>query len=437
MQSITLCLESPTLEQPFVMACQALGINLRIVNGTQASLFKGASSDWTIVSGSLDQLQLYAKDCISNGKNPRTHLVRVIDQAWGQYFFHDLPVFASIVAPANEQDATHVLNKLSKAKDFLRQNSLPSADSDVATRKSEEWIKASPQLATTFEMIHRVATKPVDILVFGETGSGKDILAKYIHATSARKGNFVHINCAALPDQLIESELFGVEAGAYTGATKSRPGKIEHADGGTLYLDEIDSMSLLCQAKFLTALQDRGAERLGGNKFIKSSFRVIASTKVDLSEHVAQGKFRQDLLFRIQVVTLNLPPLRQRMQDIPLLFEYFCTESAKLYEVPTPEIPAEVRHALLTHNWPGNVRELKATAERFVLGMPLTRVSQHTSNTGQPSLKEALREYERQLIRQALQANNGVVIEAAKVLGLSQHNLYYRMKQLGVGTNDV
>ena len=235
-----------------------------------------------------------------------------------------------------------------------------------------------------------------------------------------------------MPDQLIESELFGVEAGAYTGANKTRAGKIEHADDGTLYLDEIDSMSLACQAKLLTALQDRGAERLGGNKFIRSNFRVLASTKLDLSELVKREEFRQDLLFRIQVIAVFIPPLRQRLEDIHTLFRYFCQTAADLYELPLPDIPHEVAAALLSHTWPGNVRELKATAERYVLGMPFDKEGDIKKMSSNTPLKEALKAFEKQLIVQAIDSSKGHIATAADYLGLSQHNLYYRMKQLGV-----
>ncbi|MFN7836272.1 MAG: sigma 54-interacting transcriptional regulator [Burkholderiaceae bacterium] len=431
MQSLTLCLSSSLMEQPFVLASQRLGLSLRTVQNVESLDFAAQDSDWTIVYGSMENVQNIAQRCIRQGKNPRTHLIRVIDQAWEQYFFHDLPIFASVVIPKSEADAIHLLRKLAKAKDFAQPvAAAPAKNNQQAS--AVDWIRASPQLAVTLNNIYKIATKPVDILMFGETGSGKDMLAKHIHQVSLRKGNFVHINCAALPDQLIESELFGVEAGAYTGATRSRPGKIELADGGTLYLDEIDSMSLVCQAKLLTTLQERGAERLGGNKFVKSSFRVIASTKIDLTEQVSKGLFRQDLLFRIEVVTLPIPPLRQRMEDIPLLFELFCQESAKLYECETPDIPPEIRAALLMHDWPGNVRELKASAERFVLGMPLTRTKVDESTKAHPGLKVMLKEYEKRLIEQALSANDQVVAKAAEALRMTPHNLYYRIKQIGI-----
>jgi two-component system C4-dicarboxylate transport response regulator DctD len=336
-----------------------------------------------------------------------------------------------LVLPENSEQAADILTRISTASQWARERLRLDFDSVKAdTLQREIELGESPAMLSALDMAARVAPLPVDILIQGETGTGKDTFARWIHEMSKRKGQFVHINCAALPEQLIESELFGVEAGAFTGALKSRIGKLEYAHEGTLYLDEIDSMPVISQAKLLRALQDRGAERLGGHRFIQCEFRVIASTKLELNEQVELGRFRQDLLFRLNVVNLFLPPLRQRSEDIPALFQYFCQQAVLRFKVEMPKIESNTISRLLKMRWPGNVRELKAQAERFVIGVETSTLLEGTDEDS--SLKEALRRYEKQLIESALKQNASSVKVAAEALKTSPHALYYRMKQLGI-----
>jgi DNA-binding NtrC family response regulator len=291
----------------------------------------------------------------------------------------------------------------------------------------------------------QVAGLTVDILLEGETGCGKDMLAKQIHERSKRPGRFVGINCAAIPEQIAESELFGHEVGAFTGATRAREGKLEVADKGTLYLDEIDSMPAGAQAKLLRALQDRGAERLGGSRFYSADFRVIASTKTPLHRLVLQGSFRRDLYFRVNVVKLRLPPLRETPERIVPLFLAFAREASDRHRRPAPSsVEPLLQQMLLEHAWPGNVRELRNAAERHSLGLPpidddldrgLDDDAHFMPDDGAAvPLRERLRLYERKLIQAELQRCGGSVSKASKALQVPSNTLYYRMKALGLQT---
>ncbi|XMB48181.1 sigma 54-interacting transcriptional regulator [Pseudomonas fluorescens] len=276
------------------------------------------------------------------------------------------------------------------------------------------------------------AALDIDILLLGETGTGKDTLAQRIHRLSGRRGHFVAVNCAAIPESLAESQLFGVNSGAYTGAVQSRAGFIEAAHLGTLYLDEIDSMPLSMQAKLLRVLESRGVERLGSTRFIPVDMRVIASAQQSLHEMVEQGRFRRDLYFRLNVVNINLPPLRNRRDRIVPLFLNMIQEEAEHYKCLAPNLCSELVQQLLCHPWLGNVRELRSTAKRFVLG--LAPLSSSASNvTNEPiNLKERLQQIEKALIEESLRRHTYCVDEVAVELGMAKRTLYYRMKQLDI-----
>jgi two-component system C4-dicarboxylate transport response regulator DctD len=218
-------------------------------------------------------------------------------------------------------------------------------------------------------VVRNVAPTGVDILVNGQTGTGKEVMARLIHAASGRKGNFVAINCGALPESVFESEIFGHEAGAFTGAQKRRIGKLEFANGGTVFLDEIESMPMALQVKLLRVLQERRLERLGGNESIPLDCRVVAASKADLLALSAQGLFREDLYYRIGVISIDLPRLRDRREDIPLLLAHFVAEAAQRYQRAMPMWTPEQMAAWQAADWPGNVRELRNFAERLTLGL--------------------------------------------------------------------
>ncbi|EGF33855.1 putative response regulator of the c4-dicarboxylate transport two-component regulatory system transcription regulator protein [Oxalobacteraceae bacterium IMCC9480] len=269
----------------------------------------------------------------------------------------------------------------------------------------------------------------VDVLINGQTGSGKEVVARQLHAASGRKGHFVAINCGALPESVFESEMFGHEAGAFTSAQKRRIGKLEYADGGTLFLDEIESMPLNLQIKLLRVLQERKLERLGGNEPVPFDCRVIAASKADLLQLSASGAFREDLYYRISVVSIGLPRLAQRREDIPLLLAHFVQAAALRHQRPVPLwSTAQLLH-WQSRDWPGNVRELRNVAERLVLGVLEDSAVVEQDDAGTHHLTTLLDAYESMLITAALNASDASVALAAERLGLPRKTLYDKLKK--------
>ncbi|WP_373890107.1 sigma-54-dependent transcriptional regulator [Massilia sp. DJPM01] len=279
-------------------------------------------------------------------------------------------------------------------------------------------------------LVRNIAPAGVDILINGQTGTGKEVVARLIHAASARKGNFVAINCGALPESVFESEMFGHEAGAFTGAHKRRIGKLEYANGGTLFLDEIESMPMALQVKLLRALQERRLERLGGNEAIAVNFRIIAASKADLLELSAEGRFREDLYYRIGVATIDLPRLNERRDDIAPLMAHFTQDAAQRYGRPVPQWSSQQMSQWQAAEWPGNVRELRNFAERLVLGIVAAPAPDAAPAPGGAlSLPQQLDAYERELIANALNAVDGNVSTAADQLGVPRKTLYDKLKK--------
>ena len=291
-------------------------------------------------------------------------------------------------------------------------------------------IGNDPAMAELRQRIVHLADVDADVLIVGETGTGKEIVARALHDCGKRRDRpFVAINCAAIPESIFESEVFGHERGAFTGALSRRVGKIEHADGGTVFLDEIESMPLALQTKILRLLQERQVEPLGANRLHPVDVRFIAATKTDLKKAAAEGAFRSDLYYRLSTVELHLKPLRRRRQDIPLLFDHFVKAAAARHDVMPRPVPPETLAALQAAEWPGNVRELKAEAERYVLGYPQLAVAAAGDDT---SLPARLAAYEAEIIRQALEAAAGSVAEAADALGIPRRTLAEKMARHGL-----
>ncbi|EJZ58395.1 MULTISPECIES: sigma 54-interacting transcriptional regulator [Pseudomonas] len=286
--------------------------------------------------------------------------------------------------------------------------------------------------------INKAAPLKVDMVLEGETGTGKDTLARRIHQLSCREGPLIALNCAAVPEQLAESELFGVMAGAYTGASKSRAGYIEASNHGTLYLDEIDSMPLLLQAKLLRVLEMRGIERLGSTRFVPLDLRVIVATQTPLEKLVEEGKFRRDLFFRLNVIKIQLPTLRSGLQHIQPLFQRFVNEAAVRHHQPIPQPDPDLLKRLLSHRWPGNIRELKCAAERFVLGMPALQMDAPFGDcqSGVP-LKSHLRLFEKTLIQDCLSRHDKCIDAVISELGIPRRTLYHRMKSLSIDSPEL
>ncbi|WP_233887367.1 sigma-54-dependent transcriptional regulator [Paraburkholderia flagellata] len=296
----------------------------------------------------------------------------------------------------------------------------------------------SPAMAEVRKKILRLADTSVSVLITGETGTGKELIARSLHDFSARRdAHFVALNCGGLPEQVFESELFGHEAGAFTGAIKKRVGKIEWANGGTLFLDEIETMPMPLQIKMLRVLQERVVERLGANELIPVDCRIVAASKADLAEVSAEGSFRADLLYRLNVAQIELPPLRERREDVPLLFEHFVLAAARRFGMPAPVVTAAQVSELMTHAWPGNVRELQNVADRFVLGLTGdSLLSAGAVATKGDTLAEQLAYFERMLIENALRRHQGNVAQASDELGMPKKTLYHKLRQLKIAGRD-
>lgn len=289
------------------------------------------------------------------------------------------------------------------------------------------------------DQIREVARTETDVLVLGPTGSGKEVAARALHAASARRdAPFVHINCAALPTDLVESELFGHEAGAFPGALRARYGKFEHGRGGVVFLDEIDSLSQPVQAKLLHAIQNRSVTRLGSNDPVELDVRFIAASKQDLAAEAAAGAFRSDLLFRLNVVTLRLPALAERREDVPMLFTQLVHDAASRYKRAPREASGAVLSALSTRDWPGNVRELRNVAERFALGLNLDidLGGEDEESGASNTLATKMAEHEKALIAGAIAANGGSLKATYEALGLSRRALYEKMQRHGLSRRD-
>lgn len=290
--------------------------------------------------------------------------------------------------------------------------------------------------------ISQVADTGADILVLGETGTGKELVARSLHEHSKRRvKNFVAVNCGALPETMIESELFGHEAGAFTDAKSQRIGKIEHANGGTLLLDEIESMPLRVQIHLLRVLQERSLERLGSNELINLDLRVVAASKVDLRHHAEMGEFREDLYYRLNVVSLEIPPLRDRREDIPLLFHHFLLVAGHRYQQEVPQPNGAQMNSLMAYSWPGNVRELRNLAERYVLlggqvGWSIDALLSGGETEHHRSLPQQVDCFERSLIEQALVASNGSIKDVMDALAIPRKTLSDKMRKYGLDKSD-
>jgi two-component system nitrogen regulation response regulator NtrX len=318
--------------------------------------------------------------------------------------------------------------------------------------KEYEMIGDSPAICELKEQIAVAAPTSGWVLITGENGTGKELVARATHNLSRRRDKpFVEVNCAAIPEELIESELFGHERGAFTGATTMRKGKFDQAHEGTLFLDEIGDMSLKTQAKILRILQERKFERVGGNRTIEVDVRVIAATNKDLEEEISQGNFRQDLYYRLNVLPFHVPPLRERKEDIPLLarhfLNYFCHKEGR----PAKTIEPEALETMMEYNWPGNIRELKNLMERLVIMTPgdvikavnLPGALKQETDTSKPAVrigsategatfKEAREEFEKEFILQKLEEFNGNISKTAEAIEIERSNLHRKIKAFGI-----
>jgi DNA-binding NtrC family response regulator len=321
-------------------------------------------------------------------------------------------------------------------------------------------IGSSPAMRTIYSLIEKVAPTDVNVLLTGESGTGKEMVAREIHSRSRNpQGPIVSVNCAAMPGELIESELFGHEKGAFTGAAGRRVGKFEAANGGTLFLDEIGDMSLSTQAKVLRAIEEKTFQRLGSNETISTEARIISATNKPLESEVEAGKFREDLFYRLCVVRMNLPPLRDRKTDIPALTHSFCDRFSLAYKGAPLKVSKEALKVLLDYSWPGNARQLRNCIERAVVltdteeikidslpeevlvdqNRPRTNTKSQEGITVPHSLdfRSAKKEFERQYVEHSLDLAGGNVTRAAAALGMHRQSLQHKIKELGLSKRFV
>ena len=352
----------------------------------------------------------------------------------GAYDFIEKP-------PDPDRVALVIKNALEQDK-LRREVALLRAD----TIARYEMVGTSPPMQRLYEMIDRIGPSKANVLIQGESGVGKELAAHAIHRKSpVASGPFVRINCAAIPQELIESELFGHERGAFTGAVAQKPGKLELADKGTVLLDEIGDMNLYVQAKLLRFLQEGEFERVGGTKTHKVEVRAIAATNKSLADEIKQRRFREDLYFRLNVVTLVVPPLRERKEDIPALAEHFLERYCAEHGVPLKTLAPDALHLLSTQPWPGNVREFANVIQRCVVMLPQSSLGARDiaslitaeqapagEDTARQSLRAARDEFDRKYVLSVLADNGWNMTEASRILEIDRTSLYRLMDRLGI-----
>jgi DNA-binding NtrC family response regulator len=336
-------------------------------------------------------------------------------------------------------DRDEILFEIRRALDKVQ------AAGDVA-ESSGDMVGRSAGMKEVLALVGRVAPTGSTVLIRGESGTGKELVARAVHLQSKRKGKpFIKVICAALPETLIESELFGYEKGAFTGAAASKPGRFELAEGGTIFLDEVGDLSPATQVKLLRVLQDREFERLGGTQTLRADVRVLAATHRDLEALVREGKFREDLFYRINVVPIRVPALRERKEDIPLLAEHMLSRFRKEHGKPSVRIDPKGIEALVSHDWPGNVRELQNVIERLIVlnqsGLILEREVRQclvpgagapAASAGGIPLGASVADAERAAIEGALKSSGGNRTHAAKALGISRRTLHNKLREYGI-----
>ncbi|GAB3516868.1 sigma-54-dependent transcriptional regulator [Photobacterium alginatilyticum] len=342
--------------------------------------------------------------------------------------------------PFSTDNLLDVVKRAADKRELVLENRDLRRELEAQSGPGPRILGNTPQMKQLRRILSHIKDTPADVMIHGETGTGKELVARFLHDHSVRQNHpFVAINCGAIPETMIESELFGYEAGAFTGAQKKRVGKIAHANGGTLFLDEIESMPMSLQIKLLRVLEERAVEPLGSNKTVPLDIRIIAATKDDLKQMSDRGLFRHDLYYRLNVVSVDIPPLRERKDDIPMLFQNFTRSASTRYGVEPPSINLEQQQKLLEHDWPGNVRELRNLAERLILMGDTTTLSDSSQFSDAPlihTLAERMNQFEYTLLSDALKRHNGRLKEVQAELGLARKTLYDKMKKHHIDKDD-
>jgi two-component system, NtrC family, response regulator len=387
----------------------------------------GASEGLAVLREAL-QINPLIKVIVLTGNSDRANAIAAIQS--GGYDFIEKPVQLDVLKIVLQR-AAYLSNLEQENRSFQQQAGLKEAVGLMGNSRPMQEV---------FRNIRLVGTSDVPVLITGESGTGKELVARAIHGQSARtSGAFVAINCGAIPDTLLESELFGYEKGAFTGAVQQRKGRIESARGGTLFLDEIGDIPLALQVKLLRFLQNHEIQRLGGNETIVVDARVLAATNIDLQKAMNEGRFREDLYYRLCVVTIDVPPLRERGSDIPLLARTFLVRASDELKKPLKGFTPQAIDALTSHGWPGNVRELENRVKRAVVmaeGWYVTPENlelQTTVSTVEAStLKSSRDHHEKELVRLAMEKAEGNVTRAASYLGVSRPTLYQMLARYGL-----
>ena len=364
--------------------------------------------------------------------------------------------FDYLVKPANVAEVRTVIERALAVRK-QQAESLLNGEAGLKSEPDNRIVGCSAVMQNLFKSVGRVAQSNATVLISGESGSGKEVIAKAIHENSLRKDQpFVRIDCGSIPEGLMESELFGHEKGAFTGAIAAKPGKFEVASGGTLFIDEVGDLPLPLQVKLLRAIQEREFERVGGNAVLRMDVRIIAATNRNLTEMVEQGRFREDLFYRLNVVPLHVPALRERAEDIPLLVDYFIKKAARAAGCMTPLVTQEARELLLRYSWPGNVRELANVLERAVVmsngvidlpdvsgianplltSTPRVEKSEEIVVPFAGTLREMTHCLEREIIIRTLKKHGGNRMRSAQALDISRRSLLYKLEEHGLGERE-
>ena len=364
--------------------------------------------------------------------------------------------FDYLVKPANVAEVRTVLERALAVRK-QQAESLLNGEAGLKSEPDNRIVGCSAVMQNLFKSVGRVAQSNATVLISGESGSGKEVIAKAIHENSLRKDQpFVRIDCVSIPEGLMESELFGHEKGAFTGAIAAKPGKFEVACGGTLFIDEVGDLPLPLQVKLLRAIQEREFERVGGNAVLRMDVRIIAATNRNLPEMVEQGRFREDLFYRLNVVPLHVPALRERAEDIPLLVDYFIKKAARAAGCMTPLLTQEARELLLRYSWPGNVRELANVLERAVVmsngvidlpdvsgianplltSTPRAEKSEEIVVPFAGTVREMTHCLEREIIIRTLKKHGGNRMRSAQALDISRRSLLYKLEEHGLGERE-